>query len=131
MFFDVIHHLIVDVGFNRRADPFKKAIESEFGSFEGWLKTIKAVATTRGIGWAILSYDPLVKRLVHGWVDEQHIGQLGGLPYIAGIDMWEHSYVYDYQPSGKKQYIDDFFDNINWQVVERSFSYATGAAKAA
>jgi len=62
---------------------------------------------TRGIGWAILYYDPIAERLTNAWIDEQHLGQLNGLSYIAGIDMWEHAYIYDYSTSEKKKYVDD------------------------
>jgi superoxide dismutase len=40
------------------------------------------------------------------------------------MDMWEHSYVADYQPSGKKNYIEDFFANLNWEVIEGNFKKA-------
>jgi superoxide dismutase len=43
---------------------------------------------------------------------------------ILALDMWEHSYVADYQPSGKKQYVEDFFANLNWVVVEERFKVA-------
>lgn len=99
----------------------KTAIEKEWGSFDAWLTRFKAIAMTRGIGWAILYYDPLAKKLVNTWVDEQHFGHLTGLTFILGIDMWEHSFVADYQPSGKKQYVEDFFENLNWSVVEKRF----------
>jgi superoxide dismutase len=37
------------------------------------------------------------------------------------LDLWEHSYVADYQPSGKGEYVDDFFENLNWEVVAKNF----------
>lgn len=97
----------------------KKAIESEWGSFEAWLAGFKMLALTRGIGWAMLWYDRKDNRLLMSWVDEQHLGQLNDCAIILGLDMWEHSYVADYQPSGKKNYIEDFFANLNWNVVRR------------
>jgi superoxide dismutase len=57
-------------------------------------------------------------------VDEQHLGLLNDCTMILGLDMWEHSYVADYQPSGKKQYIEDFFANLNWEVIEGRFKDA-------
>lgn len=95
-----------------------KEINKEWGSFENWLKSYKNLALTRGIGWAMLYYDPISKKLINSWVDEQHLGQLNGCNTIIALDMWEHSYVSDYQPSGKKQYIEDFFSNIDWQTIE-------------
>jgi Fe-Mn family superoxide dismutase len=35
--------------------------------------------------------------------------------------MWEHSYLLDYVPGDKKKYIDAFFENLNWEVVEKRF----------
>ncbi len=103
----------------------RSAIESQAPSVDVWLAGFKAIALTRGIGWAILYWDPVMKQLTHGWVDEQHLGHLVGLVPILMLDMWEHSYVADYQPSGKKQYIDDYFLNINWDVIENQFIQAT------
>jgi Fe-Mn family superoxide dismutase len=99
----------------------KRAVEETWGSFDAWLNRFKGVALTRGIGWAILYYDPTTKQLLNAWIDEQHLGQLNGCKTILALDMWEHSYVADYQPSGKKQYIEDFFSNLNWQIVENRF----------
>ncbi len=99
----------------------KKAIMTEWESFEKWLTYFKAIATTRGIGWAMLYYDRKEKRLLNAWIDEQHFGQLQDCTLILALDMWEHSFVFDYQPSGKKQYIEDFFENLNWEVIEKNF----------
>jgi len=101
---------------------FKATIEQQAPSFDAWLTGFKAVALTRGIGWAILYWDPTMKQLTHGWVDEQHLGHLVGLVPILMLDMWEHSYVADYQPSGKKQYVEDYLANVNWSVVEKRFA---------
>lgn len=92
-----------------------------WGSFEIWLSEFKAIAMTRGVGWAMLYHDKTDGRLLNAWVDEQHIGQLQGCDLILALDMWEHSFVADYQPSGKKKYVEDFFVNLNWSVVERKF----------
>ncbi len=97
-----------------------KIIETQ-GSFETWLSIFKTLAMTRGIGWAVLWYDKKEDRLLNTWVDEQHLGQLQGCTPLLALDMWEHSFVADYQPSGKKQYIEDFFINLNWSKIEQNF----------
>jgi len=81
----------------------------------------KTLAMTRGVGWAILYYDCESEQLIPAWVDEQHVGQLNGLQYVLGIDMWEHAYVYDYPTSEKKKYVEAFFENLNWEVIEENF----------
>lgn len=101
--------------------PLKKKIADDFGSFEKWLGEFKTLALTRGIGWAMLYYDHKDSTLINAWVDEQHLGQLQDCALILGLDMWEHSYVADYQPSGKKTYVEDFFENINWETIEGNF----------
>ncbi len=102
----------------------QKALEEKWGSFDLWLAEFKAISLTRGIGWAMLYYDKESGALLHAWIDEQHLGQLQNCALILGLDMWEHSYVADYQPSGKKNYIEDFFTNINWGVIENNYQHA-------
>jgi superoxide dismutase, Fe-Mn family len=103
-----------------------KAIIAQWGTFEAWLVRFQAIALTRGIGWAMLYYDPLSKQLVHGWVDEQHLGQLAGCRLVVALDMWEHAFVADYLPSGKKQYVMDFMNQVNWSAAQANFEAALG-----
>ena len=99
----------------------KKAIETSFGSFDIWLTKFKTIAMSRGIGWAMLSYDKQTEQMLNHWVDEQHIGHLVSTSPILALDMWEHAYVYDYPTSQKKEYIESYFNNLNWQVAEENF----------
>lgn len=101
-----------------------KQISEDFGSYDAWLNEFKSLALTRGIGWAMLYYDRSDKRLLNAWVDEQHLGQLQDCSLILALDMWEHSFVADYLPSGKKNYVGDFFENLNWENVEGNFKNA-------
>jgi len=101
-----------------------KSIEYIWGSYDNWLNQFKALGLTRGVGWAMLYFDRKEKRLLNSWVDEQHLGQLQDCTLVLGLDMWEHSFVADYQPSGKKQYIEDFFANLNWSKIEENFNNA-------
>lgn len=108
-----------------RESALKNKIEEEWGSLDAWLTEFKAIAMTRGVGWAMLYYDEKDDRLLNAWIDEQHLGQLQGCTLILALDMWEHSFVADYQPSGKKQYVEDYFTNINWTNIERNFIEAS------
>ena len=98
-----------------------KAIKEEWGSFEKWLEFFKTLALTRGIGWAVLWYDKKDDRLLCSWVDEQHLGQLNGCDMILALDMWEHSFIYDYPTSQKKDYVNAYFENLNWEKVEENY----------
>lgn len=99
-----------------------KSAEYLWGSFEAFLAQFKATAMTRGIGWAMVYLDRDAQRLIMTWVDEQHIGQLADVDIILALDMWEHSYMLDYPPSEKKNYIEAFFKNLNWEVVSNRIS---------
>ena len=103
---------------------FKKAIGAQFGSFDAWLASFKSLAMTRGIGWAMLYFDTHTGKFTHAWVDEQHLGQLNGLSLVLGLDMWEHSFIIDYSPADKKKYVEAFFENLNWSVIESNFTAA-------
>ncbi len=100
----------------------KSALLTQYGSFENFLNTFKGVAMTRGVGWAMLYHDSEVGKFIIQWIDEQHLGHLGGLSPILALDMWEHSYVYDYPTSEKKKYVEAFFENLNWSIVEKRFN---------
>lgn len=99
------------------AGALRDKIEFQFGGIEKWQKEFTQIAMTRGVGWAMLYHDPHTDQLVQTWVDEQHIGQLADLDIILGLDMWEHSYMRDFLPAEKGQYIEAFFKNLNWEVV--------------
>ena len=97
------------------------AIEKQWGSFDAWLARFKVLATTRGVGWAMLYYDKTSGHFLNTWVEEQHLGHLTGLSPVLALDMWEHAYVYDFPTSEKKKYIEAFFENLNWSVIEKNY----------
>lgn len=105
---------------NKDSELYKK-IEKTWGSFDKWLEKFKAVAMTRGVGWAVLYYDEKNDNLINHWIDEQHIGHPVGLSPILCLDMWEHAFVYDYATSEKKNYVEAFFENVNWEAVKGNF----------
>jgi Fe-Mn family superoxide dismutase len=100
----------------------KDLIETQWGSFEIWLKGFTQIAKARGIGWAMLYHDAQTNQLVQTWVDEQHIGQLVDVDIILALDMWEHSYLMDYASADKGRYIEAFFKSLNWEVVSARVS---------
>lgn len=102
--------------------PLKKTLAEKYESFDEWLLHFKAVGMTRGIGWAVLYYDPRVNTPHTVWVSDHELGTLAGLPILIAMDMWEHAFMVDYTPSEKKKYIDAFFENLNWDVVEKRFT---------
>jgi len=87
----------------------------------GLIAHVREVAGTRGIGWVIVYADQTVKTLHTVFVNDHEVGGLAGLPILLALDLWEHAYMVDYVPAEKKNYIDAFFANLNWGVVEKRF----------
>jgi Fe-Mn family superoxide dismutase len=101
--------------------PFADAATESFGSWDALMTAIRGAAGTRGIGWVVVYFDPKGRGLHVCWVDDHQLGQLSGLPVMLAIDLWEHAFMVDYKPADKKSYVDAFFHNLNWSVVERRF----------
>ncbi len=83
---------------------------------------IKNVGSMRGPGWAILYYDAYGQTLHVGFSGEQHQGHFVTLPIVLALDVWEHAYLLDHGAQGKGKYIDAFFKNLNWSVIEKRFN---------
>jgi superoxide dismutase, Fe-Mn family len=104
--------------------PLADALAAQYGSIEAWQARFKGVAMMRGIGWAILSWDPVGKQFVNHFVADHELGQLNGLTTVLALDMWEHAFMVDYVPAEKAQYVDAFFANLNGSVVAQRFTAA-------
>jgi superoxide dismutase, Fe-Mn family len=101
-----------------------KAAAEKYGSGEEFIAHIRSIASSRGIGWVIVYADPHANTIHTTFVNDHEVGQLAGLPILLALDLWEHAYMVDYVPADKKNYIDAFFANLNWTVVEKRFDEA-------
>ncbi|MCL5004728.1 MAG: superoxide dismutase [Patescibacteria group bacterium] len=101
------------------SDLYKKIVES-FSSYENWEKDFKAVGALRGIGWVILYYDPIGRKLFNTWINEHDGGHLSGAKPILVMDVFEHAFMIDYGIK-KMDYIEAFFKVINWNIVNSRF----------
>ncbi|MCH9704124.1 MAG: superoxide dismutase [Chlamydiae bacterium] len=100
--------------------PLAKQIEADFGSIANWIADFKKTGALRGVGWVVLYKDPKTSRLVNAWIAEHDKGHLAGGNPILIMDVWEHAYMVDYGLD-RKGYIEAFFNNINWPIVEGRF----------
>ncbi len=98
------------------------AVKEKYGE-KGIEAHIREVAGSRGIGWVVVYKD--ADTIHTTFVGDHEVGQLAGLPILLALDLWEHAYMVDYVPAEKKNYIDAFFANLNWSVVEKRFDEAT------
>ncbi|MDX1744300.1 MAG: superoxide dismutase [Halobacteriales archaeon] len=98
-------------------------IEADFGSYDGWEGEFRAAAGAAG-GWALLVYDPVAKQLRNLVVDKHDQGALWGAHPILALDVWEHSYYYDYGPD-RGGFIDAFFEVVDWDTVAAEYEKTT------
>jgi len=94
-----------------------KKLAEEFGSYEDWERDFRATATMRGIGWTILYQDNLTGRIWNQWINEHETGHPAGCIPLLVLDVFEHAFMIDYGLK-RADYIEAFFKNINWSVVE-------------
>lgn len=103
-----------------------EAINAAFGSFEAFKDEFAKTAATRfGSGWAWL----IVKdgKLVVTSTPNQDstlmpVADVQGFP-VLGLDVWEHAYYLNYQ-NRRPDYIEAFFNVINWDKVAERFASA-------
>jgi len=105
-----------------------KAIESSFGSFDKFKETFSNAAATRfGSGWAWLVLTADNKLAVGSTPNQDNplmdISTFRGTPLLA-LDVWEHAYYLKYQ-NKRPDYIDAFWNVVNWDEVSRRFSEAS------
>ena len=105
------------------------AIDAAFGSMDAMKKTFADAGATRfGSGWAwlggvgdgslcICSTPNQDNPLMAGMVDH-------ACTPILGLDVWEHAYYLLYQ-NRRPDYIEAFWNVVNWNEVSRRFADAT------
>jgi Fe-Mn family superoxide dismutase len=103
----------------------RAAIEVAFGSVDAFKDAFaKAAATRFGSGWAWLCVHKGGKVEVCSTPNQDNPimpgVSCGGTP-ILGIDVWEHAYYLNYQ-NRRPDYINAFFNVINWNEVERRYA---------
>jgi len=114
-------------GKGRLSGDLKEAIEKKYKSFDAFKDEFsKAAATQFGSGWAWLCVKKGGEVEICSTPNQDNplmpgIG-CGGTP-ILGLDVWEHAYYLNYQ-NKRPDYINAFFNVINWNEVETRYAEA-------
>lgn len=120
----VLHELyfehLISGGKGNPSPELLQLIENTFTSLENCLNEIKATGIACR-GWSLLSYDLYNQQLVVNGLDaHNNLGMVGTIPLIV-LDVYEHAYYVD-QKNKRAPYIDAFFENLNWEVINQRFS---------
>ena len=121
------HNLFWEImGPNSGGEPkgeIGESINSNFGSFENFKDEFsKAAATRFGSGWAWLCAHTDGKLEICSTANQDNPimpNGCGGVPILC-LDVWEHAYYLNYQ-NRRPDYINAFFNVINWEEVNKKF----------
>jgi superoxide dismutase, Fe-Mn family len=98
------------------------AIDAAFGSFEDFKAKFKEAGIGQfGSGWAWLVKDGDGVAIVSTPNQDSPISD--GKTPLLGCDVWEHAYYLKYQ-NKRPEYIDAFWNVVNWGYVEERFASA-------
>jgi Fe-Mn family superoxide dismutase len=90
-------------------------IERDFLSVDAWREDLIATGMAAR-GWAWTAYDWDEGRLFNYLGDAQNTFPVWNATPLVGLDVYEHAYFLDYQ-TDRASYIDAFFANLDWGVV--------------
>ena len=107
-----------------------EAVSKSFTSFEEFKKQFSDAGKTRfGSGWAWLSLDDKGKLFICSTPNQDNplmdIAEKKGIPLLT-MDVWEHAYYLKYQ-NKRPDYIDAFWNVVNWKVVAERYEHAMKA----
>jgi Fe-Mn family superoxide dismutase len=101
-----------------------EAINAAFGSFDAFKDKFSTAAKTRfGSGWAWLYVDGNGNLAVSSTPNQDTPLMEGNTP-ILGLDVWEHAYYLNYQ-NRRPDYVEAFWNVINWDAVQKFYRKAT------
>jgi Fe-Mn family superoxide dismutase len=115
-------------GSGKVGGPVEKRLAAGYGGIARWEEHFRAVGGSLGggSGWTILDYNFQTGDLRTYWSGNHTQALASGFPLLV-MDMYEHAYAIDYGAAAPK-YIDAFFQNVNWDEVNRRLDRATKAA---
>jgi len=129
---DLFFHVMSPDGGGEPSGALATALKQAFGSTAEFKRLFKLAALeVFGSGWAWLVFDSASTSLkVTGTPNQDTPAMEAGTTPILGLDVWEHAYYLKHQ-SRRANYIDAFWEVVNWVEVESRLEAAAKAHKAA
>lgn len=117
-------------GNGKRSGAVEKALADAYGASSRWEENFRALGNSLGggSGWTILELELATGTLRNCW-SGHHTQVLSTSVPLLVLDMYEHAYQMDYGAAAAK-YVDAFFTNVNWDVVNHRLERALAAMNA-
>ncbi len=104
------------------SEDFKGTILRDFDTWDNYIEELNAVALSMR-GWAITAYNYRDGKIHNYGMDTHNLFVPMSVKPLLVIDVYEHAYMIDYSIN-RAEYLDAFFDNVNWDVVNQRFEAA-------
>ena len=102
-------------------DRFVAALERRYGAVADFTKAFEeAGATLFGSGWVWLVTDTRGELQIFSGHDAENPRRHHLEPLLT-CDVWEHAYYIDYR-NGRKNYLQAFWDIVDWKAVEDRYA---------
>lgn len=127
---DLFWNILSPNGGGSPSSTLAAAIDETWGSLDNFKAEFKKAAIGRfGSGWAWLCVDENEKLFITSTPNQDNplmdVAEKKGIP-ILGLDVWEHAYYLKYQ-NKRPDYIDAFWNVVDWEAVQKRFSNAKRA----
>jgi Fe-Mn family superoxide dismutase len=111
---------------------FAELVEQEFNGVDKWQDSIRKAAKAAR-GWVWVGYDLNDGSIFNYLGDTQNLWAVYNMIPVLALDVYEHAYVADYDPTpnGRGEYVEAFFRNLDWDHVNRQVAAAEAAKKGA
>ncbi len=112
---------------------FAELVGSEYpGGIEMWKQAVRRAASSAR-GWVMVGYDLNDGSIFNYIMDTQNLWAVYNMVPVLALDVYEHAYAHDYGATadGRKQYVEAFFRNLDWDHVNRQLIQAEAARQGA
>jgi Fe-Mn family superoxide dismutase len=112
-------------GDGKMSGPIANLIRAQYGAVETWEQEFRqtGLSLAGGPGWVVLAFDPHAQGVHTYWSWDHTHSVAWGTPLLV-MDMYEHAYAMDYGANARG-YIDAFFENVQWDEVNRRAEQVT------
>jgi Fe-Mn family superoxide dismutase len=111
---------------------FAELVDQEFNGIDKWKDAVRKAAKAAR-GWVMVGYDLNDGSVFNYILDTQNLWAVYNMVPVLAIDVYEHAYVRDYDPTpdGRGEYVEAFFRNLDWDHVNRQLAQAEAAKEGA
>lgn len=112
---------------------FADLVDDEYpGGLQMWSQAVRKAASAAR-GWVMVGYDLNDGSIFNYIMDTQNLWAVYNMVPVLALDVYEHAYAPDFgaTPDGRKEYVEAFFRNLDWDHVNRQVAQAEASRQGA